>query len=223
MLKKNRYNFAAPFSIIDPHDGLYRPHDGHCWLSPCGRLGYVQISKCASTQMIAWCRQQRWQHSRYLGQTENKKRRYLVLLRDPMDRWISGIKQWMATNNYVPGEFSDHAWDLVYQHLMFDDHTMPQYRFLLGLPIRSIDAVDVVPGDGTSRAIKEILGRYGYDCWLDPKMDRNRHPGPVSRIESWFLMESFMRHFHSVYSEDYWLRLWLLDCAVPGEILKSRK
>ena len=222
MALKNRYNFSAPHSVVDPHSGYYKPHDGHCWLSPCGQVGYVQISKCASTQMIAWCQQQGWQHTRYLGEPENLKRRYLVLLRDPIDRWVSGMKQWMKNNNYVHTQFTAQSWQLIQQHLMFDDHTMPQYRFLLGLKISSIAAVDVVPGEHTSVQVQALLSQYGYNCWLDPLKDRNRNSMPVDTVLDWFSSDSFLKHFHVVYSEDYWLRLWLLDQAVPEPILKSR-
>lgn len=223
MVLKNRYNFAEPFSVVDPHSGLYSPQNHWCWLSPCGRVGYVQIHKCASTQMGGWCQQQGWKRTKFWGEPQDPQRRYLVLLRDPVDRWISGTKQWIKKNNYVPSEFSDQIWHLIHQHLTFDDHTVPQYRFLLGLKIKSIDAVDVVPGEHTSVRVQTILRQYGYNCWLDPLKDRNRNPMPVDRVLDWFSSDSFLERFYRVYSEDYWLRLWLLDCAVPSEILKSRK
>lgn len=218
--RPNRYNFPMPATVQDPHPRMFAPHDGHCYVSPCDRVAYVQISKCASTEMTRWCLEQGWHHQQYSHRPWPRHRGCVVLLRDPWSRWLSAVGQWLANHGWRWQELEPETRRVLRQHFTVDDHTQPQHRFLLGLPLAQITAVDVVPGTATSERLREVMSQWGYRCWLDPARDRDRNPVPD--LEAWRRDRQFMHSFHAQYAQDYWLRLFLLDAELPAEILASR-
>ena len=60
--------------------------------------------------------------------------KYLVILRDPINRWITGLAQ------YLHGWAPDHPlhvnnvdWSMVFDKVVFDSHTQPQCEFVQGI------------------------------------------------------------------------------------------
>jgi len=119
-------------------------------LDPTGTKLYVDIPKNASSFVSELLWNSGWIHT-----TEEEVRvvirmlkdqsvinEIVVVLRDPIDRWISGIAQYAmshllpSVNGYVPTEelfnkYYNHLTEkLLFNTLMFDDHTMPQYYFI---------------------------------------------------------------------------------------------
>jgi hypothetical protein len=60
--------------------------------------------------------------------------RYVVILRDPVNRWITGLAQ------YLQGYAPDHPlhinnvdWDMIFNTVVFDGHTRSQCKFIKGI------------------------------------------------------------------------------------------
>ena len=119
-------------------------------LNPVGTKLYVDIPKNASSFVSELLWNSGWIHTteeevkvviRAL-KDQSEINEIVVILRDPVDRWISGISQYAMsyllpeTEGYVPTEqlFNDYYNQLVekllFATIMFDDHTTPQYYFI---------------------------------------------------------------------------------------------
>lgn len=93
---------------------------------------YVPVPKSAST----WCKQL-W----HVGSESNfldvkQDRDYVVILRDPLERWISGFAQCQVGNDpRVPDYWKTLGWHWVFDTIVFDNHTEPQSSFLAGIDL----------------------------------------------------------------------------------------
>lgn len=59
---------------------------------------------------------------------------YLVILRDPIDRWITGLAQYL--NGWAPDHplhINNIDWNMVFDKVVFDSHTQPQCDFIQGI------------------------------------------------------------------------------------------
>lgn len=63
----------------------------------------------------------------------------LVILRDPISRWISGMGQFLVGHNPPSKWYIDTCnWDEVTDQMVFDDHTQAQCDFIANIPEKSI-------------------------------------------------------------------------------------
>jgi hypothetical protein len=112
-------------------------HKGHCYgecmTHPGSDLMYIHIPKNASS----WTKTnlQEWGWEFYNYRTDNLDKSAMVVLRDPVDRWLSGIAEYLTL--YHPSlhnhEISSGFLDLVFDRITFDDHTDLQVKFVEGL------------------------------------------------------------------------------------------
>jgi len=85
----------------------------------------VYIPKNASTLLRNWCQKQtdtNISDSNYLDFEVDK---YYVLIRDPFDRWVSGVTEYYYRNKFQV----EHILDRI-EMIEFDEHTTPQNQFL---------------------------------------------------------------------------------------------
>ena len=95
---------------------------GECWVNTNKLITYINIPKNASSYMKACLMgsKDKWTYyDHFINQQQN-----LVLLRDPVDRWCSGMAQSLFNSKM---EMSD---DSIFEHITFDDHTELQTYFL---------------------------------------------------------------------------------------------
>jgi len=110
-------------------------------ISPDNQYFYINIPKNASTYL-----DQRLSHNGWnIGNSSNGSVAHLtpvVVLRDPVDRWISGITQYL--NSFVLNAYNGRALSakdfinqyceiferFLFDQVIVDDHTMPQYYFV---------------------------------------------------------------------------------------------
>jgi hypothetical protein len=107
---------------------------GTCMSSPNTDLIYVNIPKCASSWTKPNLRDLGWEFYNY--HTDHLKNKHaMVVLRDPLDRWLSGICEYFALYhpNFDPNDFNSITLDIIFDHVTFDDHTEKQIYFLEGL------------------------------------------------------------------------------------------
>ena len=101
--------------------------------SPLGDLFYLNIPKNASSQTSNLLEHAGWTHC-----TTNIFDTTMILLRDPVDRWISGFATYASSYILGPNYGSDHFVDdynqlterLIFDNIKFDDHTEAQSRFV---------------------------------------------------------------------------------------------
>jgi hypothetical protein len=125
---------------------------GECWVDADNSITFIPIPKNASS-FVKGCllSSNRFIYRDNLPNTD----RYLITLRDPIERWISGVAQFIATN----GDNKLNLHDLI-TRMTFDDHTELQTYFLSGI---DIDRCIFLRVDQNLRNnIKQWLIKNGY-------------------------------------------------------------
>ncbi|CAB5215163.1 hypothetical protein UFOVP190_425 [uncultured Caudovirales phage] len=109
---------------------------GECMSHPDSDLMYVNIPKNASSwtkpNLLDWS----WENYNY--HTDNLyHKNAIIVLRDPVDRWLSGIAEYLYLyHRDWPNEaFTESMLDLVFDKIAFDDHTEKQVYFVKGLDL----------------------------------------------------------------------------------------
>jgi hypothetical protein len=107
---------------------------GECMSSPNTDLMYVNIPKNASSWTKPNLKDWGWEFYNYHADNLYDKHA-LVVLRDPVDRWLSGIAEYMYLyhRNIDVAHLSKPFFDLVFEKVSFDDHTDLQILFIEGL------------------------------------------------------------------------------------------
>lgn len=155
---------------------------------------YVPITKVYSTYLrralpAAEFDIHSWQWHKISGSVPDRNSvQYLVALRDPVERWVSGIvehwcraqpdRDWSMTDNY----------DWLFDQIEFDVHTLPQIQFL-----------DLVPMDrcvwlwAPATGIQCHTWWHDHDVDLRPVLDADRNLGNA-RPQIWFDHGSRLAH-----------------------------
>jgi len=116
----------------------YYKHKGHtfgeCMSHPDTDLMYVYIPKNASS----WTKPnlKDWQWEIYNYHYDNLYDKHaIIVLRDPIDRWLSGIAEYMFLyhKDVDSAHFSKSFFDIIFDRIAFDDHTEKQTLFINGL------------------------------------------------------------------------------------------
>jgi hypothetical protein len=98
---------------------------------------FVNIPKNASSWMIRAFG--RGREDNFLNTHITQRRRYLAVLRDPVDRWISGFAQaQVGTAPWHSAHYRQLGWPRVFSQIVFDNHTEPQVSFLHGLDTQDV-------------------------------------------------------------------------------------
>jgi len=136
--------------LTDDNDA-FGSHYGGGWLSPDGKHFYIGIPKNASSFLGAWLTENGWQIMNFKGldvRNTNTDAPILedivVVLRDPIERFVSGFSQYVMSMIVQPPwsrtmpvfDITDFRkfWPMVERIMVdvgpfFDDHTWPQYYF----------------------------------------------------------------------------------------------
>jgi hypothetical protein len=215
MIRKNRYGFAAPYDVADP--AFFHHDPSLCFESPCGRLRYVPIMKCMHTVLQNWCQSAGWEQVDRMANPSDCA--YVCVLRDPVDRWCSSIEMYLSMRGMDLHSLPPEAQKILASSMVVDEHTEPQHRFLVGLKLSQMFAVDM--NDDANQRLGELLGSYGYV--LDIPTQRPTKRDRPSWLSSAVAECSFRDKLTARYNQDYWLRLWLLDKELPHNILATRR
>lgn len=100
---------------------------GECWVDDVNNISYIHIPKNASSFIkgVLIGAGGFWRHSETLVNSNEN----LIVLRDPIDRWCSGITQ------YLHNSKQDLSVNEVFDRITFDDHTELQTYFLRGVDL----------------------------------------------------------------------------------------
>jgi hypothetical protein len=121
---------------------------GECWIDREQDISYVHVPKNASS-FIKGCllASLKFTHSNVSIRTN----RYLVALRDPIERWVSGMAEY---------EFNSKQPTIDYQQITFDDHTETQDYFLQHIVIKNTDFIMV--NDNLRTNLTRWVNEFGY-------------------------------------------------------------
>jgi hypothetical protein len=136
---------------------------GSGMISPDKKYFYLNIPKNASTFTTNLLKANDWSHWNLSNRDfEN----VIVVLRNPIDRWISGIATYLCS--YILGENygSDHFINdyneaterLIFDNVIFDDHTTPQIKFISEIPGTSKRIFITPQNDNLVKLLNTTLG-----------------------------------------------------------------
>lgn len=106
--------------------------------SPINDFMYINIPKNASTWTRSCLASSNWEIYNY--HTDRLLHKHsLVVLRDPIDRWVSGIAEYMYLYHRETdtAHLSKSFFDLILDRVAFDDHTEKQVLFIEQLNINN--------------------------------------------------------------------------------------
>jgi len=108
---------------------------GMCMSHPDRDLAYINIPKNATSWTKPNLRDWNWEVYNYHHDSFIRDKTKIVALREPIDRWISGIAEYFALyyQSYTPDDMTPMLIDMVFDQVTFDDHTEQQTHFLHGL------------------------------------------------------------------------------------------
>ena len=187
-------------------------HKGHrygeCMSHPRSELMYVNIPKNASSWTKPNLQDWNWEFYNYHYDTPVKHKTPIVVLRDPVERWISGIAEYFAL--YFPNfSFpSRETYQLVLDKITFDDHTEKQVNFIHGLDTDKCIFLwcDENYRTNFSNLVREHLGdnkydRYEYQHVSSNDTDRKYFKETFSRLlTNPKYLEQVKQHFAQDYS-----------------------
>lgn len=104
---------------------------GECLSHPDSEFMYVYIPKNASSWTKPNLKDWGWEVYNY--HTDELDKKAIVVLRDPVDRWASGIGEYLTRYHKPFVLDNQETLDLIYDKITFDDHTERQVNFLHGL------------------------------------------------------------------------------------------
>jgi hypothetical protein len=128
-------------------------------------LVYIPIPKNSSSYIGQLLLKNNWNIGNFLT-TDLTNKQLIILLRDPIDRWISGMAEYLCSSLLKNGRTSDDIiknWngivqDLVFDQVIFDDHTEKQVYFIQGIPIEN--CVFFNSAKQPEQAVKKYLTTY---------------------------------------------------------------
>ena len=136
---------------------------GECWVDEVNDKTYIHVPKNASSFVkgVLIGSGGFWHHSESLvNSSEN-----LIMLRDPIDRWCSGIAQYLYNNKL---NISD---DEVFDKITFDDHTDLQTYFLQGVNL--LTSTFILVSENLRVNINDWISERGYRTNVDIAIEYN--------------------------------------------------
>jgi hypothetical protein len=157
----------------------YMPGGG--MLSPDGKTFVLNIPKNASTYVTNVLRGNEWTYSdiMHVVNAGREHVKCVVLLRDPVERWVSGFATYCASyvlgygygSEYFMRDYNDLTERIIFDNLVFDDHTEPQTTFVRQLP-NQFDKQYILIKGGRERLIKNLSDVTGQELTV-PYVDAN--------------------------------------------------
>ena len=136
---------------------------GECWVDDVNDKSYIHIPKNASSFVkgVLIGSGGFWRHSELLvNSSEN-----LIVLRDPIDRWCSGITQYLYNSK------QDLSINEIFDKITFDDHTDLQTYFLQDVDLSH--ATFMLVDDNLRANMNDWITSCGYRTNVDIAIEYN--------------------------------------------------
>jgi len=178
---------------------------------------YIPIPKNSSSYIGQLLLKNDWSIGNFLT-TDLTNKHVIVLIRDPIDRWTSGMVQYLCsvllkndrTSSDIINNWHSIVEDLVFDQVIFDDHTEKQVYFIHGIPREN--CIFFNSAKQPEQAIKNYLTTQSIDLKTDIDIDRNQTQGNQHKE----LLVNFLRNrltqnptlttrLMNIYREDYTL------------------
>ena len=189
----------------------YQPGSG-MW-SPDRMTFLLSIPKNASTYTLNLLRANNWDHASMVHVIQHSKAPVdtIVLLRDPVDRWISGFTTYCA--NYILGpdytsknlirDYNELTERIIFDNLVFDDHTEPQSTFVDQLTGQFSKKFVLITGDRKKliKDISNVTGQEIDDLAVDSNMSEDTQDNKIiadfirGRIDNCLKEKIFNRYY----------------------------
>ena len=123
------------FNYPEIANNLYSHKLGQYVCNPAGTIGFINIPKNGSTDARIQLIENNWT-TENINNGIHTPARFLVVLRDPVERWISGLIEFCQRSLHLDDDDilkliqNPHALKLMTNGVMFDAHTAPQSLFL---------------------------------------------------------------------------------------------
>jgi len=138
---------------------------GECMSHVDSAFMYVYIPKNASSWTKPNLKDWGWEFYNY--HTDGLNKTAIVVLRDPVERWLSGIAEYFTLyHDDVDGiEYNNGLRSIIFDRITFDDHTEKQVKFLQGLDTERCIFLwcDDTYRTNFSHLVREHLGDNQYD------------------------------------------------------------
>ena len=188
-------------------------HKGHrygeCMSHKDSPLMYVYISKNASSWTKPNLKDFCWEFYNY--HKDQLDKHAMIVLRDPVERWLSGIAEYFALyhNTIDTTQFNSAFFDLVFDRVCFDDHTACQVNFLDGLDTENCTFLycDRDYSKNFSNFVAEHLGPNRYAMYTKQHVSRL---SPVRRQFNGIFKDAiqnskYLEQVKQYYKQDYTL------------------
>lgn len=137
-----------------------------------GDVVYIPIPKNSSSYIGKLVLANNWKVANFL-KTELTNKKIIVVLRDPINRWVSGMAQYLCSAIVSQGYTADtiiNSWNpvmesLIFDRVIFDDHTEKQLYFINTVPKESCVYFNGVHGVG------ELLQKYLHEHDINLNID----------------------------------------------------
>ena len=160
---------------------------GSCFVLEQSNLAYINIPKNASTWVKSQLLTLDCYEYNYFKNLELAKMPKLVILRDPIERWISGISWYMTMYH---GKLFDKCKDdfsqsilmeIITNKINFDEHTTPQMQFLQAV---DFDNTTFIKVNHTDRVFCKVFSKF-FKCELgiDNSFDQEK-PQHVAKFKA---------------------------------------
>jgi hypothetical protein len=178
-------------------------------------LCYIPIPKNSSCYTVDLLTRNGWTASNFLTADLTDKK-FVVLLRDPIDRWITGIAQYFCSvvvdNEYATEEierdFNELVKRIIFDQVIFDDHTETQLYFIKSIPLAQCTFFD------SSTDLAETLKKYlvsenqnlntEYELFRNASNDNIVHPNLVKLFKNWVETDkNLVDRLTYVYADDF--------------------
>jgi len=177
---------------------------GECMSHWDSEYMYVYIPKNASSWTKPNLKDFGWEFYNY--HIDKLDKHALVVLRDPVDRWLSGIAEYFTLYHPAFDSWTTDVFDLTFDRVCFDDHTERQIKFLHGLDTDRCTFFEFNNyRENFSRWITEHYGENKYDRYeFQHVSDKSPERKKFKNIFNRELQNSkYLEQIKNFYAEDY--------------------
>ena len=171
---------------------------GECWVDDTHHLTYVHIPKNASSFVkgcLIGCYGM-WRHSETLVSADE----YLIVLREPIERWISGIAEYCYNSGTMM------TVEQALEQITFDDHTEHQVYFIKDVNL--IRSTFLRVDNNLRNNLDRWLGQFNYRTNIQIALEYNTSEGSKREFINRFTEEinsnsAYRARLEEYFADDY--------------------